>query len=73
MDGGTQSARCQAEQAAAGTRIQEALALERIHPEHPLLVLEIGNVYLNRLKDDETAAKLADVLREVREHVGSAP
>jgi len=31
-------------------------ALE-FHPEHPLLVLEIGNVFLNRLKDNETAAR----------------
>jgi tetratricopeptide (TPR) repeat protein len=31
-------------------------ALE-FHPEHPLLVLEIGNVFLNRLKDDETASR----------------
>ena len=27
------------------------------HPEHPLLILEIGNVHLNRLKDVETAAR----------------
>ncbi len=27
------------------------------HPENPILVLEIGNIYLNRLKDYETAAK----------------
>ncbi len=27
------------------------------HPGEPLLILEIGNVYLNRLKDIETAAK----------------
>jgi tetratricopeptide (TPR) repeat protein len=26
------------------------------HPEHPLVTLEIGNIYLNRLKDLETAA-----------------
>lgn len=26
------------------------------HPEHPLIILEIGNVHLNRLKDVETAA-----------------
>lgn len=31
-------------------------ALE-FHPEHPLLVLEIGNIHLNRLKDVETAAR----------------
>ena len=31
-------------------------ALE-FHPEHPLLVLEIGNLFLNRLKDDETASR----------------
>lgn len=31
-------------------------ALE-FHPEHPLLVLEIGNVFLNRLKDDDTASR----------------
>lgn len=29
----------------------------KFHPEHPLLVLEIGNVYLNRLKDDATASE----------------
>lgn len=27
------------------------------HPDHPLLVLEIGNIYLNRLKDVETASR----------------
>lgn len=27
------------------------------HPEHPLLVLEIGNIHLNRLKDVETASR----------------
>lgn len=31
-------------------------ALE-FHPDHPLLVLEIGNVHLNRLKDVETASR----------------
>jgi hypothetical protein len=32
-------------------------ALE-FHPGEPLLILEIANVHLNRLKDNETAAKL---------------
>jgi hypothetical protein len=27
------------------------------HPDHPLLILEIGNIYLNRLKDAETASR----------------
>ncbi|MCX6937668.1 MAG: hypothetical protein NTU80_07175 [Verrucomicrobia bacterium] len=27
------------------------------HPDHPLLTLEIGNIYLNRLKDLENAAR----------------
>ena len=42
------------EQSARGTRYLEG-ALD-YHPEHPLVVLEIGNIYLNRLKDVETAA-----------------
>lgn len=42
------------EQSAVGTRYLEG-ALD-YHPEHPLVVLEIGNIYLNRLKDVETAA-----------------
>ncbi|MCU0792998.1 MAG: tetratricopeptide repeat protein [Opitutaceae bacterium] len=35
------------------------------HPDNPLLVLEIANVYLNRLKDVETAAKF---YRQASEH-----
>ena len=27
------------------------------HPDHPLLILEIGNIHLNRLKDVETASR----------------
>ncbi len=34
--------------------LETALAF---HPEHPLLVLEIANIHLNRLKDVETAAR----------------
>ncbi len=42
---------------------QSSVAIEYLegglgfHPEHPLLVLEIGNVHLNRLKDVETASR----------------
>ena len=42
---------------------QSAIAIKYLegalgfHPENPLLVLEIGNIHLNRLKDLETAAR----------------
>lgn len=42
---------------------QSAIAIDYLetaldfHPEHPLLVLEIANVHLNRLKDLETASR----------------
>jgi tetratricopeptide (TPR) repeat protein len=43
------------EQSAVAVKYLET-ALE-FHPEHPLLVLEIGNIYLNRLKDAEAASR----------------
>lgn len=43
------------EQSAKGVEFLES-ALS-FHPEHPLLVLEIGNIFLNRLKDAETASR----------------
>lgn len=43
------------EQSAVGVKFLEN-ALE-FHPDHPLLVIEIANIYLNRLKDVETASK----------------
>lgn len=43
------------EQSAIGIKyLESALSF---HPDHPLLVLEIGNVHLNRLKDVETASR----------------
>lgn len=42
---------------------QSSVAIEYLegalgfHPEHPLVVLEIGNIHLNRLKDVETASR----------------
>lgn len=42
---------------------QSAIAIKYLegalgfHPNHPLLILEIGNVHLNRLKDVETASR----------------
>lgn len=43
------------EQSAVAVKYLEG-ALD-FHPEHPLLVLEIGNIHLNRLKDVETASR----------------
>lgn len=43
------------EQSAVAIKYLES-ALD-FHPEHPLLVLEIANVHLNRLKDVETASR----------------
>jgi hypothetical protein len=43
------------EQSAIGIKYLEN-ALD-FHPDHPLLLLEIGNVHLNRLKDVETASR----------------
>ena len=43
------------EQSSVGVKyLNDALSF---HPGEPLLILEIGNIYLNRLKDVETAAK----------------
>lgn len=43
------------EQSAVGVKYLEN-ALE-FHPDHPLLVIEIANIFLNRLKDVETASR----------------
>ncbi len=41
----------------SGIAIRELETALEFHPEHPLLILEIGNIHLNRLKDVETAAR----------------